>query len=82
MQWWFAQLNAWYLQQAGLVNQWYGQLSAQCTNEGGRGTRIPARRPTMDDPGGLKDDAIEDLRVDDEDKTVRIRIPSTPQGFR
>ena len=34
------------------------------------------------DPGEISEDDVNDLQVDDEDKSVRIRIPSTPQGLR
>jgi hypothetical protein len=80
MQGLFSQLSSWYLQQAALVNGWYSELSQQCTDQ--RAPRqIPSRRPTIDEPGQLDERIVEDLKVDDEDKTVRIRIPSTPRGF-
>jgi hypothetical protein len=84
MQWWLGQLNAWYAQQARLVNGWYGQLNRECTALESRNSRkqVRVRRPTSDDPGELDDEPIEDLEVDDEDRTVRIRIPDTPRGFR
>jgi hypothetical protein len=81
MQGLFSQLSNWYLQQAALVNGWYSELSQQCTHQ--RATRpIPSRRQTRDEPGQLDERVVEDLKVDDEDKTVRIRIPSTPRGFQ
>jgi hypothetical protein len=81
MGWWLQQLNAWYMQQSGMVNTWYAQLSRQCTrNRPSGGVRV--NRTTRDDPGGLDEDAVEELEVDDEDKSVAIRIPSTPRGYR
>lgn len=82
MQWWLGQLNGWYMQQTNLVNGWYGQLTQQCTHQSGAPGRIRNRRPSNDDPGEIDESSIEDIRVDDEDKTVRIRIPSSPKGFR
>jgi hypothetical protein len=81
MQWQLGQLNGWYMQQTALVNGWYGQLSQQCTQQR-TPSRIPSKQPTIDDPGELDTSPIEDLKVDNEDKTVRIQIPSTPKGFR
>jgi hypothetical protein len=85
LQWWLAQLNAWYLQQSSLVNGWYSTIVAQCS-QSGLTSRHPSairRKPaTNDDGGGLDEDAVKDIKVDDEDKTVRIHIPSTPKGFR
>jgi hypothetical protein len=75
------QLNQWYAQQSQQVNMWYAQLNQQCAR--GRGpSQIPGRPPTQNDPGEINEDAIQDLQIDDEDKTVRIRIPSNPQGYR
>lgn len=74
------QLNAWYMQQSMQVNSWYGQITMQCT--GGGTQNIPSRRPSEEAPGELDEGAIEDLEIDDEDKSVRIRIPSTPRGYR
>jgi len=81
MQWWLAQLNGWYMQQTGLVNGWYNQISQQCTQDRSPG-RVRGRRPSTDDPGEIDETSIEDIKVDDEDKTVRIRIPSNPKGFK
>src|SRR6266849_1897644 len=74
MQWSLGQLNSWYMQQTASVNGWYGQLIQQCTQQRTSG-RIPSKQQTIDEPGELDTSAIEDLRDDDEDKTVRIRIP-------
>ena len=83
MQWWLVQLNAWYAQQTTLVNGWYQQIVQECGgNDGGSNERIDVEEADESGPGEMDDDAIEDLEVDDEDKTVRIRIPSTPKGFQ
>ncbi|HEX6996441.1 MAG TPA: hypothetical protein VF339_20085 [Gammaproteobacteria bacterium] len=81
MQAWLGQLNAWYVQQTALVNNWYAQLVLQCTQQG-PGNRRLGRRPGGDRPGEIDITPIEDLEIDDEDRAVRIRIPSTPNGFR
>jgi hypothetical protein len=75
------ELSHWYLQQAALVEEWYSQIIRECTQQSTT-RQIPSRRPPRDEPGKLDEDTIKDLRVDDEDRTVRIRIPSTPRGFR
>lgn len=80
-QWWLGQLNAWYMQQTSLVNGWYSRISQQCSQQPAP-SRVPSRRQTDSQPGELDEGAIEDLEVDDEDRTVRIRIPSTPSGYR
>jgi hypothetical protein len=73
------QLNYWYQQQAQMVNGWYMQINQTCAgnsypggigNSGGNGA-----------PPELDEDDIEDIEVDDEDRTVRIRIPDNPRGF-
>jgi hypothetical protein len=74
------QLNFWYAQQANLVNNYYMQISQQCSS------RVPSPLPPRPGGGGISrtidEEDVTDLRVDDEDRTVRIRIPSTPQGFQ
>lgn len=81
MAWWLQQLNAWYMQQSAMVNNWYAQLSHLCTsNRPSGGVRV--NRTTRDTPGGLDKDAVDELEVDDEDKSVAIKIPSNPRGFR
>lgn len=74
-------LHAWYLQQGSFVQSAYNQIVMQCAGGQG-GSRVPIKRPTPQEPGEIDDEAIQDLAIDDEDKSVRIRIPSTPQGFR
>lgn len=73
------QLNQWYQQQSQMVNNWYMQISSQCNRRQPPPLRNKQRR---DEPPELDEDSIGQLDVDDEDKTVRIRIPSTPKGFR
>lgn len=75
----FQQLNYWYTQQAGMVNSYYMQISTQCSSNGP--TSLPQRTDSTGRPQVSERD-VETLDVDDEDKTVRIRIPSSPQGFR
>lgn len=81
-QWWLGQLNAWYMQQSQLVNGWYARLSAQCTSGGAGPGTVGINVPSSQGPGGLDESAVSSLQVDDEDKTVVIKIPSNPQGFR
>ena len=85
LQWWLQQLNGWYIQQSSIVNGWYSTIVAQCSQSSSNSRRPSAIRrkaATQDDEGGLDEDAVKDIKVDDEDKTVRIHIPSTPKGFR
>lgn len=83
---WLYQLNGWYMQQANHVNAWYSQIVQACSappDRGGRGRgRVPGRAPSGDGPGQIDEGAIDDIEIDREDKSVRIRIPSNPQGFR
>ena len=76
--WWIGQLNAWYANEGARVNYWYTQLSVLCTTNPIRPRPIPRGNPAE----GIDDDAVEDLEVDDEDKTVVLRIPDNPRGFR
>jgi hypothetical protein len=72
------QLNFWYAQQSNMVNNYYMQISAQCSS----GPPTPLeRRP--DDTGSprISERDVKTVQIDDEDRTVRIKIPSTPQGF-
>jgi hypothetical protein len=84
MQTWLGYLNQWYAQQSASVNGWYATLVRQCTapTRAPRKKSVPLQRSSETQVGGLDEDAVEDLEVDDEDKTVRIRIPETPNGFR
>src|SRR5262249_1676923 len=75
------QLNGWYMQQSYMVNGWYYQITQQCLSAPPTDPRIGGRqRP--DAPPTLDDRSIRDLRVDDQDRTVRIVIPSNPQGYQ
>jgi hypothetical protein len=84
MQTWLGYLNQWYAQQSVAVNGWYSTLVRQCTSPKAppRKKSVRLQRSSESEAGGLDEDAIEDLTVDDEDKTVRIKIPDTPNGFR
>ena len=68
------QLSAWYAQQSAMVNQWYATIANQCSS------RRTSRKRQVDPTDEIED--VDDLKVDDEDKTVRIRIPSKPSGYR
>ena len=72
------QLAMWYSQQSSLVNQWYTTIANACSSTGPG--RTAARRKRTDPSEEIED--VEDLDIDDEDKTVRIRIPSKPSGYR
>jgi hypothetical protein len=76
------QLNNWYMQQTYQVNAWYSQIVQQCSQQSPQIGRIPSSRPSDSGPGEIDEDTVKDIEVDDEDKTVRIKIPSTPKGFR
>ena len=80
-QWWLFQLNMWYGQQAQLVNGWYQQISTQCAGESHPG-EIAQTDDDLDGGEPIDEGAIEDMEIDDEDQTVRIRIPSNPKGFK
>jgi hypothetical protein len=81
---WYGQLNAWYGQQSVMVNGWYRQLVDECTAEDNRPSkrRVDVKKSRGNDPGGLDEDAVEDLEVDEVDKTVRIKIPTDARGYR
>jgi len=70
----FQQLSAWYAQQSALVNQWYTTIARQCAVQ-----QTATRRPKTDPREELE--GVDDLQVDNEDATVRIKIPSKPSGF-
>ena len=72
------QLSIWYSQQSMLVNQWYDTIARQCSTPSERG-RASSRKRQADPTEEIAD--ADDLKVDDEDKTVKIRIPSKPSGF-
>jgi hypothetical protein len=70
----FQQLNFWYAQQANMVNNYYMQIASQCSSRG----QVPMPRQP---DNRMTERDVTTLDVDDKDRTVRIRIPSTPQGF-
>ena len=84
-------LNAWYQQQASYINNWYAQINMACT-QAQAPTPPPAPAQTQQQqqqqpnmtapPPRIENRRIETLQVDREDRTVRIQIPSTPQGYR
>ena len=76
----FQQLNIWYQQQAVLVNQWYYQIAATCTND----AEAERHRFSPSRPGDqtMNEGATEELHVDrNENKSVAIVIPDNPTGF-
>lgn len=79
--WWLGQLNQWYAMQSNQVNAWYMQIARTCSSS--QSTQRIDRGQV--DNGGITEideDAVEELDVDDEDKTVVLRIPDSPAGFR
>jgi hypothetical protein len=72
------QLNLWYSQQTSLADTYYMQIALQCSSHGAR--PLPRTQAEIGVPGLNEKDAAE-LRVDDKERAVRIRIPSNPQGF-
>lgn len=78
------QLNAWYFSQSTMVNNWYSQIVANCSTSTASPDRltVPSRQVRRDAPPELDEDEISSIDVDDEDKTVRIRIPSNPMGYQ
>jgi hypothetical protein len=73
----YQQLSAWYAQQSALINQWYTTIARQCSPppvQQSAASRKKQTRPT-------EEIDVDDLEVDDDDKTVRIRIPSSPSGY-
>ncbi|MES2325489.1 MAG: hypothetical protein V4633_24835 [Pseudomonadota bacterium] len=81
MQSWLQQLNGWYMSQSAMVNGWYGQILANCSSKR-QGRPIGGNGGGNDAPPELDEDDVADIDVDDEDKTVRIRIPDTAMGYR
>jgi hypothetical protein len=72
------QFNSWYGQQANLANMYYTQISLQCSSQGARPL---TRRQAQVGLPSLNENDVAELRMDDEDRTVRIQIPGDPQGF-
>jgi hypothetical protein len=74
-------LNAWYVQQSSLINSWYGQIVSQCNANPIQGPGVVLNSPQAGQAPSMNGRSVEELTVDDADRTVRIRIPSNPQGF-
>jgi hypothetical protein len=72
------QLDSWYGQQTSLADTYYMQISLQCSSQGAR--QLPRRQAETGAPG-LNEKDVSELRMADEARTVRIRVPSNPQGF-
>lgn len=72
------QLNYWYMQQSNMVNTYYMQISQQCSS--GPPTPLP-RSPDETGSPRIRERDVRTVQIDDEDRTVRIKIPTTPQGF-
>jgi hypothetical protein len=72
------QFDLWYDQQANLANTYHMQISLQCSSRGAR--PLPRRQAEVGAPS-LNERDVAELRVDDKDRSVRIQIPSNPQGF-
>ena len=75
------QLNAWYQQQASLVNQWYYKISVDCSGQRPDRDSLPGRGAKAGS-AEIDEDAIDELEVDREDDTVAIVIPDNPRGFK
>lgn len=67
-----------------MVNGWYSTIAMTCAARENRGShkKLKVKKPTEDSPGEIDEDSVDDLKVDDDDKTVRIQIPSSPKGFK
>jgi hypothetical protein len=74
----------WYMQQTALVNGWYQRIGQQCSQTARQQQPPPiqSKNQTQNEPGKIDESSVENLDVDDEDKTVAIHIPSTPKGYR
>jgi hypothetical protein len=84
MYWWLQQLNGWYMQQSNMVNGWYQQIQTGCSSDSSTRSRPKriTKKQSRDAAPELDEDDVASLDVDDEDKTVRIRIPSNPSGYK
>lgn len=71
MQGMLQQLHFWYAQQANFVNMKYSQFARACAN---------IQSPGQIDPRNPRE--LEEITVDDQDRNVRIRVPSNPEGFQ
>lgn len=74
-------LTAWHRQQSLQVNRWYVQIARECSS--GRAPPRPASPSgSSGPPSDIDEGTIDDLEIDEEDKTVAIKIPSTPEGYQ
>jgi len=78
-QMWLQQLNGWYMSQSNMVNQWYMQIQMNCTSTGST-TKISKTK--NNGAPELDEDEVASLEVDDEDRTVKIKIPKDAVGYR
>lgn len=70
-------LNQWYAQQANYVNNWQGQIATYCF------TKQPKQETRNEDVATIDTDSIEELEVGvDEEKSIKISIPRTAEGYR
>jgi len=70
-------LNSWYQYQSGRVNRWYRSLYEDCS-----GRRAPGDVGGAEVGNELNTGQIENIPIDDQDTTTRLRIPGTPAGFQ
>lgn len=73
-------LQYWYAHQSALVNQWYNQIVFSCAASSNAGGQIAS--DSFQPNNTEAKEAVEELDLDDEDKTVAIVIPDTPAGFQ
>jgi len=71
------QLNSWYQQQYNLANSWYATINNECSSSSSSST-LGGNVGNQQNPPQIQTSRIENIDVDDEDQTVRIRIPSSP----
>lgn len=74
------QLNAWYQQNANNANNWYATIIRECSQNTGPRT-LGGNRGDDEQAPEINTSRIEDIEIEDQDQTVRIRIPSSPNGF-
>ena len=77
-------LNNWYAQQCNYVNNWYAQIVQGCAIPNNSSTPpAPDPQPGAQASAKISTSKIKDLSAGvDDDKTVRITIPTTAEGFR
>jgi len=80
-----AYLNNWYQQQCNYVNTCYATIVRGCALQPPSSINRPAPKPKpgSEESEQIDTDQIQDLTAGiDEDKTVRITIPKTAEGFK